>query len=80
MLLPAPSAFMVWWISVIKQIRFLVSVYNSNTDLLLLSSQNKNHFIGIKLRGKFIFFSLGATAPVWALAYLNETLRFTSVF
>jgi hypothetical protein len=26
------------------------------------------------------FFSYGATAPIWALAYLHETLRFTSVF
>jgi hypothetical protein len=26
------------------------------------------------------FFFLGATAPIWALAYLHETLRFTSVF
>jgi hypothetical protein len=28
---------------------------------------------------KAIFF-YGATAPIWALAYLHETLRFTSVF
>jgi hypothetical protein len=27
-----------------------------------------------------IFFFLGATAPIWALAYFHETLRFTSVF
>jgi hypothetical protein len=27
-----------------------------------------------------IFFYFGATAPIWALAYLHETLRFTSVF
>jgi hypothetical protein len=27
-----------------------------------------------------IFFSYGATAPNGALAYLHETLRFTSVF
>jgi hypothetical protein len=26
------------------------------------------------------FFSFGATAPIWALAYLHETLRFTSVY
>jgi hypothetical protein len=25
------------------------------------------------------FFFFGATAPIWALAYLHETLRFTSV-
>jgi hypothetical protein len=30
-------------------------------------------------RTQSIFFSFGATAPVWALAYLHETLRFTSV-
>jgi hypothetical protein len=28
----------------------------------------------------FFFFSSGATAPIWALAYLHETLRFTSVY
>jgi hypothetical protein len=27
-----------------------------------------------------LFFSIGATAPIWALAYLHETLRFTSVY
>jgi hypothetical protein len=26
------------------------------------------------------FFSFAATAPIWALAYLHETLRFTSVY
>jgi hypothetical protein len=26
------------------------------------------------------FFFFGATAPIWALAYLHESLRFTSVF
>jgi hypothetical protein len=26
------------------------------------------------------FFAFGATAPVWALAYLHETLRFTLVY
>jgi hypothetical protein len=26
------------------------------------------------------FFFFGATARIWALAYLHETLRFTSVF
>jgi hypothetical protein len=26
------------------------------------------------------FFTFGATAPIWALAYLHETLRFTSVY
>jgi hypothetical protein len=26
------------------------------------------------------FFFFGATTPIWALAYLHETLRFTSVF
>jgi hypothetical protein len=25
-------------------------------------------------------FFFGAAAPIWALAYLHETLRFTSVF
>jgi hypothetical protein len=28
----------------------------------------------------FLFFFFGATAPSWALAYLREILRFTSVF
>jgi hypothetical protein len=26
------------------------------------------------------FFSFGATAPIWVLAYLHETLRLTSVY
>jgi hypothetical protein len=28
----------------------------------------------------FYFFPYGSTAPVWVLAYLHETLRFTSVY
>jgi hypothetical protein len=31
-------------------------------------------------QGANVFFSFGATAPIWALAYLHETLRFTSVY
>jgi hypothetical protein len=27
-----------------------------------------------------LFFFFGATAQIWALAYLHETLRFTSVY
>jgi hypothetical protein len=27
-----------------------------------------------------LFFSFGATAHIWALAYLHETFRFTSVY
>jgi hypothetical protein len=27
-----------------------------------------------------VFFFLGATAPIWALAYLHKALHFTSVF
>jgi hypothetical protein len=26
------------------------------------------------------FFFFGATAPIWALAYLHDTFRFTSVY
>jgi hypothetical protein len=29
--------------------------------------------------GENFFFFFGATAPIWVLAYLHETLRFTSV-
>jgi hypothetical protein len=29
---------------------------------------------------KNLFFSFDATAPIWALAYLHETLRFVSVY
>jgi hypothetical protein len=28
----------------------------------------------------YIFFSFGATAPIWAFAYLHETRSYTSVF
>jgi hypothetical protein len=34
----------------------------------------------ITFTDNYDFFSFGATAPIWALAYLHETLRFTSVF
>jgi hypothetical protein len=47
-------------------------------ELATNSKKNKN----IRYRGinELIFFSYGATAPNGALAYLHETLRFTSVF
>jgi hypothetical protein len=32
------------------------------------------------LSTSYVFFFLGAAAPIWAMAYLHETLRFTSVF
>jgi hypothetical protein len=35
--------------------------------------------IETQVRVAYIFF-FGATAPIWALAYLHETLRFTLVF
>jgi hypothetical protein len=35
---------------------------------------------GSQLSPIHVFFFLGATAPIWALAYLHETLRFTPVF
>jgi hypothetical protein len=31
-------------------------------------------------RSHILFFFFGATALIWALAYLHETLRFTSVY
>jgi hypothetical protein len=41
------------------------------------------HAAMVKLRfillSKPIFFFFGATVPIWALAYVHETLRFTSV-
>jgi hypothetical protein len=34
----------------------------------------------LKMKMTYVFFFyFGATAPIWALAYLHETLRFTSV-
>jgi hypothetical protein len=34
----------------------------------------------LKLCQMLIFFSFGAIAHIWALAYLHETFRFTSVY
>jgi hypothetical protein len=35
----------------------------------------------LRLQSSFnVFFFFGATAPIWAFAYLHETLRFTLVF
>jgi hypothetical protein len=41
-----------------------------------------NEEINTLLKGEdiFLFFSFGATAHIWALAYLHETFRFTSVY
>jgi hypothetical protein len=48
-------------------------------SLLLLGPSNRIHsFKGFLLMRVFI--SFGATAPIWALAYLHETFRFTSVY
>jgi hypothetical protein len=33
-----------------------------------------------KIPAKEEIFFLGSTAPIWALAYLHETLLFTSVY
>jgi hypothetical protein len=41
--------------------------------MFILVTENTN-------ANNFFLFSLGATALIWALAYLHETLRFTSVF
>jgi hypothetical protein len=38
------------------------------------------HIAQWRYRFMHFFFSYGATAPNGALAYLHETLRFTSVF
>jgi hypothetical protein len=37
-------------------------------------------FHQLRINESVIFFAYGATAPNGALAYLHETLRFTSVF
>jgi hypothetical protein len=72
----------------------LVLIYESVTSLvsvvrwLTLYSWTLNLWIHLRmnrssLNGSLvhrIFFSYGATAPIWALAYLHETLRFTSVY
>jgi hypothetical protein len=39
-----------------------------------------NHKIRKTWKFASFFFSFGATAPIWALVYLYETLRFTSVY
>jgi hypothetical protein len=36
--------------------------------------------VGGEYNFSFIFFLFGAAAPIWALAYLHETLHFTSVY
>jgi hypothetical protein len=34
----------------------------------------------LELIAVYIYISFGATAPIWALAYLHKTLRFISVY
>jgi hypothetical protein len=50
-------------------------------NLLLLKVIILKLMKSIPLKMSFTtFFFFGATAPIWALAYLHETLRFISVF
>jgi hypothetical protein len=44
------------------------------------SVEIKQRLIKMGARITFFFFSFGATAHLWALAYLHETFRFTSVY
>jgi hypothetical protein len=48
----------------------------------MLSRSAKLEAVSVPISHGLVFFSLsffsfGATAPIWALAYLHETLRFT---
>jgi hypothetical protein len=51
-----------------------ISLQPANKQIL----RNNNEWLETVI--KPYFFSYGATAPIWALAYLHETLRFISVF
>jgi hypothetical protein len=51
------------------------------TDHISGHGIRKKNIVAVHYRSSCISnFFLGATAPIWALAYLHETLRFTSVF
>jgi hypothetical protein len=76
-----------WWTSSVSQWHhystglemglyapYRVPAFFSN---LLIKGSCKNEFTRLNSTNFFFF---GATAPIWALAYLHETLRFTSVF
>jgi Flp pilus assembly protein TadG len=52
----------------------------SVTYLLTLPRMSVFTLFMLSYVGSGLFFSYGATAPIGASAYLNETFRFTSVF
>jgi hypothetical protein len=58
---------------------FLYRAYPYNLERLFLKGKDVQgaHLSAVQ---SLIFFFFDATAPIWALAYLHETFRFTSVF
>jgi hypothetical protein len=50
--------------------------FNDTEVFLLLFSNNVSQTWSYK----YNFFFFGSTAHIWALAYLHETFRFTSVY
>jgi hypothetical protein len=54
----------------VQEVNNCINQQEINKQILMTMKQNVHN----------VFFFFGATAPVWALAYLHETLRFTSVF
>jgi hypothetical protein len=40
----------------------------------------RDKIIGWRKPDNEFYFSFGAIAPIWALAHLHETLRFTTVY
>jgi hypothetical protein len=62
----------------IRTLTYNIGKRNESTSLLSLSLLTSPSRIK---PNSYIFPSpIGATAPIWALTYLHETLRFTSVF
>jgi hypothetical protein len=60
---------------------YISNIYSPNQNSALIINKYLNETRSVScIIHQILFFFFGATAQIWALAYLHETLRFTSVF
>jgi hypothetical protein len=65
--------------TIVSKWRYVPPKRRFTQDLHGATSQKTAFLIVTAVKTSNLLFSIGATAPIWALAYLHETLRFTSV-
>jgi hypothetical protein len=55
-------------------------MFSERCSTVSIQKESWHEHWNIKISENKTLFFFGATAPIWALAYLHETLHFTSVF